>query len=81
MKIYINREPVGGPWGGGNKTISKLCEKLVDTGNEVVFNLQDSIDIIFVLIPGPIILENGTKILLLIKITIKIVKLFNVWEM
>ena len=27
MKIYINRQPVTGPWGGGNKTVTLLHEK------------------------------------------------------
>ena len=30
MKIYFNRKPVGGPWGGGNKTLMSLINKLKD---------------------------------------------------
>ena len=41
MKIYINREPVSGPWGGGNKTITNLSDRLKDLGHEVVYQLVD----------------------------------------
>jgi glycosyltransferase involved in cell wall biosynthesis len=47
MKIYINREPKIGPWGGGAKTLNKLVQVLRGRGHEAVFRLQESIDIIF----------------------------------
>jgi len=54
MKVYINREPVSGPWGGGNKTVSRLVELLIENKNKVVFDLKDSdIDIIFCFDPRP----------------------------
>ena len=53
MKIYINREPREGPWGGGNKTLSSLCEKLKSSGAEVVFDLVPGIDVIFCFDPRP----------------------------
>ncbi len=53
MKIYINREPREGPWGGGNKTLSSLCEKLKASGAEVVFDLESGIDVIFCFDPRP----------------------------
>ena len=53
MKIYINREPISGPWGGGNKTVSKLSERLKRSGHEVVYRLQPDIDIIFCFDPRP----------------------------
>ena len=52
MKIYINREPVLGPWGGGNKTVTKLFEKLNEQ-HEVVFQLCPDIDLIFCIDPRP----------------------------
>ena len=50
MKIYFNRKPVSGPWGGGNKTVNSLVNRLHDN---VVFNLEDDIDIIFCVDPRP----------------------------
>lgn len=52
MKIYINREPVTGPWGGGNKTLSALCDRL-KKNNDVVFQLEKDIDVIFCFDPRP----------------------------
>jgi glycosyltransferase involved in cell wall biosynthesis len=54
MKVYINREPVSGPWGGGNKTVSRMCELLLENKNDVVFDLDDNnIDLIFCFDPRP----------------------------
>jgi len=54
MKIYIDREPVTGPWGGGNKTVIELCTQLKDKGHEVVHRLSnDDIDLIFCFDPRP----------------------------
>ena len=53
MKIYINREPVSGPWGGGNKTVVSLIEHLRSLEHEVVFSLQKDIDLIFCFDPRP----------------------------
>jgi len=53
MKIYLNREPVTGPWGGGNKTVSRLSERLTAGGHEVVYSLVPNIDIIFCFDPRP----------------------------
>tara|TARA_A100001515_G_scaffold127136_2_gene112742 strand:- start:356 stop:1279 length:924 start_codon:yes stop_codon:yes gene_type:complete len=47
LKIFVNRQPVTGPWGGGNKTLSSLCEKLVSLGHVLTFDLQDDCEIIF----------------------------------
>jgi hypothetical protein len=49
MKIYVNRKPVDGPWGGGNKTLKSLVNEL-DTA---VFNLDDDVDVIFCVDPRP----------------------------
>ena len=54
MKIYINREPVSGPWGGGNKTLTALIDKIEKEGSQVTFDLTESdIDIIFCFDPRP----------------------------
>jgi glycosyltransferase involved in cell wall biosynthesis len=53
VKVYINREPVSGPWGGGNKTVTALAENLKTNGHDVVFSLQQDIDVIFCFDPRP----------------------------
>ena len=53
MKIYINRKPKNGPWGGGAKTINKLWATLEDRGHKVVGKLQEDIDVIFCFDPRP----------------------------
>jgi len=53
MKIYINRTPVSGPWGGGNKTVAALANKLEERGHEVVYELARDLDIIFCFDPRP----------------------------
>lgn len=53
MKIYINRNPKFGPWGGGAKTINKLWKVLQDRGHKVVGRLEEGIDVIFCFDPRP----------------------------
>ena len=53
MKIYINRVPRTGPWGGGNKTVSELSNILKNYGHDVVYKLCDNLDIIFCFDPRP----------------------------
>tara|TARA_R110000824_G_scaffold40667_16_gene121708 strand:+ start:65 stop:976 length:912 start_codon:yes stop_codon:yes gene_type:complete len=53
MKVYINRPPKLGPWGGGIKTVNKLAESLEARGHDVVFSLEEDIDIIFCIDPRP----------------------------
>tara|TARA_Y100001937_G_C7131732_1_gene337837 strand:+ start:2004 stop:2948 length:945 start_codon:yes stop_codon:yes gene_type:complete len=53
MRVYLNRKPKTGPWGGGIKTVNKLVEELEARDHEVVFNLQPGIDIIFCIDPRP----------------------------
>ena len=53
MKIYINRQPRFGPWGGGAKTVNKLAELLLSKGHTVLYNLQENIDVIFCFDPRP----------------------------
>ena len=53
MKIYVNREPKFGPWGGGAKTINKLVETLLSKGHDVVYQLEGGISIMFCFDPRP----------------------------
>jgi len=53
MKIYINRKPKHGPWGGGAKTVNKLVKVLKDRGHEITYRLESGIDKIFCFDPRP----------------------------
>ncbi|MAH49640.1 hypothetical protein CMI37_27705 [Candidatus Pacearchaeota archaeon] len=53
MKIYINRKPKTGPWGGGAKTVNKLVDHLTHFGHSVVYRLERGIDVIFCIDPRP----------------------------
>lgn len=48
MKIFLSKEPVFGPWGGGSKFVNRLFESLKRKGHEVCFSLnEENINIIF----------------------------------
>ena len=52
MKIYLNRKPVEGPWGGGAKTFNLLSKRLKQMGHEVVHELNhNNISLIFMVDP------------------------------
>ena len=53
MKVYINRRPVTGPWGGGNKFVKILAKKLKSQNYEVTYRLTPDVDIIFCFDPRP----------------------------
>ena len=53
MRVFINRKPVTGPWGGGNKTLSSLVMALQERKHKVVFELDEKVDIIFCMDPRP----------------------------
>jgi hypothetical protein len=54
MKIYINRKPVEGPWGGGNLFVKAFYEYLPESNYNIVDNpLKDIPDIIFLQSPKP----------------------------
>ena len=56
MKVFFNRVPKNGPWGGGNQFLSKMINSLIDRGHEVVFHLSENVDVIFLMDPRP---EDG----------------------
>jgi len=47
MKIFINRKPVEGPYGGGNHFVSAFVNYMSTQGHEVVYDLVPDIDILF----------------------------------
>ena len=52
MKIAIGSRPYDGPWGGGNRFVTALCDALGKAGHRVVHSLSDSdIDIILIVDP------------------------------
>jgi len=53
VKIYINRRPKLGPWGGGIKTVNKLVNKLIQEGHSVCYKLENNVDVIFCIDPRP----------------------------
>jgi len=51
MKILFNRKPKEEPYGGGNQFLNELVDYLKIKNHNVVFDLQDDIDILFVMDP------------------------------
>ena len=54
-KVFLNRKPVEGPWGGGNKTV-KMLEKFIKNDKDLLltYNLKDKdIDVILCVDPKP----------------------------
>ena len=51
--VYVDRKPISGPWGGGNKFVTKLCDFLKNKNYNVVFSLSPDVDIIFCFDPRP----------------------------
>lgn len=51
MKMLVNRQPVSGPWGGGNNFVKALFEFGPKHGFEPVTKFDDNIDLIFVIDP------------------------------
>ena len=53
-RVYLNRRPVQGPWGGGNKLVDALASSLVSKGHQVFFDLdRDDFDMLFCIDPRP----------------------------
>lgn len=53
MKVYVNRKPVAGPWGGGSKVLSAVIKSLSQAGHELVYDFVPGIDVIFCMDPRP----------------------------
>jgi len=53
VKLLINRKPIEGPWGGGNLFVKAFHEQMKNFGHEIVDNLNDKPDIVFVQDPRP----------------------------
>ena len=51
--VYINREPVFGPWGGGTKFVNCLVDTLQESGHNITFDLSPDVDVIFCFDPRP----------------------------
>jgi hypothetical protein len=45
MKIYFNRRPVSGPWGGGSKILSKIVTEARRRSHSVFFEEELEISI------------------------------------
>ena len=56
MKIFVNREPVSGPWGGGNNFVKAFHDIATTKGHVVTSQLSQDVDVILVIDPRP---ENG----------------------
>jgi glycosyltransferase involved in cell wall biosynthesis len=57
MRIYFNRRPVSGPWGGGSKVISSIAEECLKRGHEIFFEEEIAqrarFDLLFCTDPRP----------------------------
>ena len=53
MKIFFNRQPVAGPWGGGSKVLSAIVKECMDRNHEVTYDLNTAFDLIFCFDPRP----------------------------
>ena len=58
MRIFFNRLPVAGPWGGGSKILAAIVKECVFRGHEVTQNYDKKIDLIFCLDPRPDNISN-----------------------
>ena len=52
MKVFINRKPVDGPWGGGNLFVKAFYEHSKEIGYEIIENpISEKPDLIFLQSP------------------------------
>ncbi len=51
--VFINRKPISGPWGGGNKFVRILENKLKRKGYRVTYDLSPDVNFIFCFDPRP----------------------------
>jgi len=58
MKIYVNRRPVHGPWGGGSKILLAIIQECQNRGHEILLEEQhkscDKVDAILCVDPRPV---------------------------
>lgn len=47
MKIYFNRSPISGPWGGGSKVLSAIKDECLNRNHQVFFEEEIQLDINF----------------------------------
>lgn len=60
-KLLMNREPVKGPWGGGNLFVKAICEHAEEFGWKIVHGFEPGIDAILMVDPRPDGLGIGMK--------------------
>jgi glycosyltransferase involved in cell wall biosynthesis len=53
MKVFLNRRPVEGPWGGGNLLVKAICDNFANNKIDVIHHLEKEIDVIFMQDPRP----------------------------
>lgn len=53
MRIFFNREPVPGPWGGGSKVLTSIIDQCLVRGHEITFDVNSRSNIIFCIDPRP----------------------------
>lgn len=53
MRVFINRKPISGPWGGGSKVLSAIISALTAAGHDVVHGLVPGIDVLLCVDPRP----------------------------
>lgn len=51
MRIFFNREPVPGPWGGGSKVLTSIIDQCLVRGHEITFDVNTKSNIIFCIDP------------------------------
>lgn len=53
MRIFFNRLPVAGPWGGGSKVLSAIMSECQKRGHVVTNGFDRKVDLIFCMDPRP----------------------------
>ena len=53
MRFYFNRQPVIGPWGGGNALVTELARCLIDQGHNVSYDINSRADVYVCFDPRP----------------------------
>lgn len=68
MKVYFNRRPTPGPWGGGSKVLFAIIEECLSRNHEVYFEeairSSNNFDVLFCIDPRPNQLVDYREILL-----------------